>query len=623
MADRVAEFEAPPSVPKALPARSDRIGYACLAVYGLVVAAAIWRHEPWADEAHSWLLARDASLVDLWTRLLHYEGTPGLWQSLLHILIRLGMPYRGEGVTSGLLGLAAAAMLMRRAPFPAWVRLLLPFTYFLCYQYVVVARSYSLLAPLLFAAALLYSDAERRNLAFTVILCLLAAVSVHGFLLSAALWSAAWWHIVRRWKQIDAGKRRQLIGASAGYFVILMLLAAASWPAKDVTFPAHAAFDPGKVAQFASMLLAQGFTGSIWLTLLVLALSVPYLYQGVGLWFFVISTLALAGFGGLVYSQVWHSGTLLLAWVTAMWISGPRPALPRSAMVAFAIVIAVQCYWTIRTVSYDWGQPYSGSKDAAAYIRRTGIANHRINAVGYSCSAIQPYFAHGLFANYPPGRAYWDWSTRSRVNDPSALFSSQAPEYVVVGYKASSDMDWLSGFLQHAGYRQLKHFDGHLFWETHEFELEDFDLYGKAPTASAPQRSFLDMADERSSEQLVSGFYNQEQHAWRWSARSFSAVLKPPAAGSAQLELHLYLSAEEIAKLGPMTLSADLSGHSLAPQTFTRAGSYVYERDVPAAVLRTGSVLASFHFDRALPPADADGRELGAVISSLGLKPKP
>jgi len=58
-------------------------------VYILVTVAVLARHEPWADEAQSWLLARDASLYDLWTRLLHYEGTTGLWQTLLHLLTLL------------------------------------------------------------------------------------------------------------------------------------------------------------------------------------------------------------------------------------------------------------------------------------------------------------------------------------------------------------------------------------------------------------------------------------------------------------------------------------------------------------------------------------------------------
>ncbi len=58
--------------------------------YSVIVAVAIRTHEPWADEAQSWLIARDANLLEIWTKLVRLEGSPGLWHSLLHVLISLG-----------------------------------------------------------------------------------------------------------------------------------------------------------------------------------------------------------------------------------------------------------------------------------------------------------------------------------------------------------------------------------------------------------------------------------------------------------------------------------------------------------------------------------------------------
>src|SRR5262249_50086541 len=111
-------------------------GATAYATFALLVAS---RHEPWADEAQSWLLARDSSLLQLWTRLLSYEGTTGLWQTLLPILIACGLPYRALNMVSVLPGLAAACLLLWRAPFPLGIRLALPFTFFLAFQYAVIA----------------------------------------------------------------------------------------------------------------------------------------------------------------------------------------------------------------------------------------------------------------------------------------------------------------------------------------------------------------------------------------------------------------------------------------------------------------------------------------------------
>src|SRR6516162_6527953 len=109
--------------------RSFKLAALQLGAYGTVVALAIYRHEPWADEAQSWLLARDSSLLQLWTNRLHYEGTPGLWQTLLFVLTRFRLPYTLMNIVSGLLGCAGVWVLIRRSPFPAALRVLLPFTF--------------------------------------------------------------------------------------------------------------------------------------------------------------------------------------------------------------------------------------------------------------------------------------------------------------------------------------------------------------------------------------------------------------------------------------------------------------------------------------------------------------
>src|SRR5438477_6802407 len=143
------------------PGRAKLPLYCTAALYVVVVTATAWHHEPWADEAQSWLLARDSNLIDLWTRLLHYEGSPGLWHTLLHVLIGIGFPYSGINVLSAALGFAAACLFLWHAPLPVPVRIFLPFTFFLCYQYAVVARSYVLLPLLLFACAIVYTTALR------------------------------------------------------------------------------------------------------------------------------------------------------------------------------------------------------------------------------------------------------------------------------------------------------------------------------------------------------------------------------------------------------------------------------------------------------------------------------
>src|ERR1700733_11237660 len=102
--DTVTQSDMPASNRVDLADRPHWSIYMAMAAYALLVALTVRHHEPWADEAQSWLLGRDASLAHLWGTLLHYEGAPGLWQTLVHVLIRLGLRYSAYGFVSALLG---------------------------------------------------------------------------------------------------------------------------------------------------------------------------------------------------------------------------------------------------------------------------------------------------------------------------------------------------------------------------------------------------------------------------------------------------------------------------------------------------------------------------------------
>src|SRR6266568_1116976 len=63
-----------------------------------VAGFALAQHEKWGDEAQSWLIARDLSLPRIWFYELCYEGTPGLWHTILWIAQHVfHMPYSGLG----------------------------------------------------------------------------------------------------------------------------------------------------------------------------------------------------------------------------------------------------------------------------------------------------------------------------------------------------------------------------------------------------------------------------------------------------------------------------------------------------------------------------------------------
>ena len=137
--------------------------------------------------------------------------------------------------------------------------------------------------------------------------------------------------------------------------------------------------------------------------------------------------------------------------------------------------------------------------------------------------------------------------------------------------------------------------------------------------------SVLPMTDGHAKHQLVSGFYDVEGGAWRWTAQKFSVTLQPPAQSAtngAKLALKLVIPGPLIQKLNAITLSAKVGDTSLPPETYNKSGEFTYSRDVPSSALQANSVRVDFWLDKSIPPTGGDQRQLGIVVSQVGLEPK-
>jgi len=135
----------------------------------------------------------------------------------------------------------------------------------------------------------------------------------------------------------------------------------------------------------------------------------------------------------------------------------------------------------------------------------------------------------------------------------------------------------------------------------------------------------VQVADPHAAVQLLSGFYGVEQNSWRWTAGKFSVVLRPPrtaAVKGATLQLKFTVPDVVIAKLKALSLAASVNGTPLNPESYTQAGEFTYSRDVPASLLASESAKVDFSLDKTMPPTAGDQRELGVVVSTVGLDPK-
>ena len=140
----------------------------------------------------------------------------------------------------------------------------------------------------------------------------------------------------------------------------------------------------------------------------------------------------------------------------------------------------------------------------------------------------------------------------------------------------------------------------------------------------APLSSFA-MSDPRGAAQLLSGFHNIENNAWRWTMRKFAVILLPPPGApekGARLRLELVVPDVVISRRRPLTLSAAAEGVALPPETYTQAGPYTYSRDVPPGVFAAAAVKIDFSLDKYLASGEIEARELGIIVKSIALDTK-
>jgi hypothetical protein len=155
------------------------------------VAFLVWmhaHHEMWRDEVHPWSLARAAQgFGELVTGDRRYDGHPPLWHWYLHIWSWFVKEVWGLQAATIAAAAAAAMILLRFAPFPRYLKVLLLCTYYFGYEYAVVSRNYVLGWLLTFVFCAVYHPVRTRYLILALVLSLLGLTSVYGLAMGLCL----------------------------------------------------------------------------------------------------------------------------------------------------------------------------------------------------------------------------------------------------------------------------------------------------------------------------------------------------------------------------------------------------------------------------------------------------
>lgn len=464
------------------------IELAALAAYVVVVIAGVIAHEPWWDEAQAWLLARDASLFELLSTRLAYEGHPALWYLVLMPAAKLGAPFPALNVISALIGTAGVALLLLKMRAPVLIRVLMAFSFYLAYQFTIVARSYVLLFPLLLLVALTYEQRGERFVRFCVLLVLLSQVSVHGASLAAALFVLFLIDRVRvERRQLIAGLALLAVNAVA----LVLMLRPKAWVEKGAEF--ERALDLPQLVKIAAGATNRTLFGMAAVSLIILLVLAVWMAFARVLVPYMLLTASLLPISA-IYMASWHEGIFFFALAFAILLAYQRGCeVPRylglAAQTVIVVFLARQVYWTYTSLSYDVTSDFTGSRAAAAFIRERGLHHKRLFGTGLRAMEIQPYFERNVFRNDPGEDAFWDWSPENpwpylvggRIHgDPDqwlAQLKAAKPDYVVsaVGYTTDSRMAF--ALAKDPEYRAIAYFEGAIVWKERPWWEDSFVIY--------------------------------------------------------------------------------------------------------------------------------------------------
>ncbi len=373
-------------------------------------------HEPWYDEAQSWLIARDASITDIIFRIPHYEGHPPLWHLYLVPFAKSGLPYEaGIKSASILINAVAMGIVLIKAPFPKLYRFLIPFSYYFFYQYGVISRCYSLLILGFVLAGLTWKARNEKPFRFVLSLMLLSSSSAYGILFAAGITLVWLGGIIknRNYKKTfkDVLSDRRLYALLLLFFFALAITYLII-PKAD-TYAVNLPKSKTSIIERLYFMVAAApmegffytafngwyslrdlcFTADFYIVsgLLFIPFSIMIVYFGIKkrkLALLAVPYLLFAVFSAAAYFSSHHLGipaAFFLFWFWACMSEqqefepsrgGPDVKKALNAMIVLSLLISM--YWTISACAVDVRTNYDPARAAAAFIKENNLEGRLI-----------------------------------------------------------------------------------------------------------------------------------------------------------------------------------------------------------------------------------------------------
>ncbi len=388
-----------------------------LVLYIVLVFVVGYYHEPWADEAQSWMLSKDNGFYEIFKET-KFEGHPFVWFFIERTVIKFFSIFINPINLYNYLFLLplfcsviGIYLFLYKSNFPLWIKTLCPFTFYIFYQYGIVARNHCLCFPMLAIIATFYQKRFEHPYIYITLLIINANISAYLYVISCILLLFFIIDIIK-----DKLKNRSFY-ISVALAAFLMILSAVNMYTTDgyfwdglhfsmsyvwdrLTYIANIYF-PTKYSLFSTVLC-------LFLTVLVyFAAMKVYCKNTYQRLFFILLNLSLYIVFIYVYMQNWHYGYAFIILLFSCWILADINKIEeipfKKNILFYSLFCFILGYYIINSIAisyYDIKNNYSGSKDAVEFIKKYNLQDYKITAIGMKTVAFQPYFAKNIYNNY-------------------------------------------------------------------------------------------------------------------------------------------------------------------------------------------------------------------------------
>lgn len=463
-----------------------------LFIIGAICVANV--HEPWSDEAQSFLLARDNSLKEI-IYYSRFEGTSPLWFIIIKIFICLGGKYNTCYIIPILFTTIGLFIFEFKVKAPKEIKVLLPFTYYIFYQYTIIVRSYCLVFPCLMAICSIYRNRREKPLLYCILMFFLMNICSYTFVIAGSLYlidilelfnkngESKLYNIKNKFSQI---KNIELDNKEVAFliaiflellFSLLMLI-----PDKNCNFIGNGGRTFGYIiyhATIGSMNVSNNiyfnFITTLILFLIIFAIRKEKDIINILLFSYILF-IPLILENMFLTCQMWHIGIVTIM-IFTVFILNNMINTNKAIKNMLVVMCIIQIMWTGSSIRYDIKNNYSASKDVANFLIENNCEDKVIYGLGFDITAILPYFEHNIFKNQNSEKSFWFWSKLNGYIQEEEALKDEADIYVISDFYSMYYKNLITE-LQNKGYKKY-YFPGYSYTKVFKYENKGYIIFQK------------------------------------------------------------------------------------------------------------------------------------------------